>query len=67
MSLSMAAPMRRLFTMGAAAALAVGMLAGPVAAQDVPMGGDLVVGIEGDIVAFDPAFAYDFTANPVVA
>jgi len=65
-SLSMAAPVRRLFTMGAAAALAVGMLAGPVAAQDVPMGGDFVVGIEGDIVAFDPAFAYDFTANPVV-
>ena len=31
------------------------------------MGGDLVAGIEGDIVAFDPAFAYDFTANPVVA
>ena len=66
MSLSMAAPMRRLFTLGAATVLAAGMLAGPAAAQDVPMGGDLVVGIEGDIVAFDPAFAYDFTANPVV-
>lgn len=67
MSLSMAAPVRRLFTMGAAAALAVGMIAGPAAAQDIPMGGDLVVGIEGDIVAMDPAFAYDFTANPVVS
>ncbi len=28
--------------------------------------GELVVGLQGDIVAVDPAFAYDFTANPVV-
>ena len=28
--------------------------------------GELVVGLQGDIVAVDPAFAYDFTANPVL-
>jgi peptide/nickel transport system substrate-binding protein len=28
--------------------------------------GELVVGLQGDITAVDPAFAYDFTANPVV-
>lgn len=67
MSVSMAASVRRFAVMGAAAMLAVGLLAGPAGAQDIPMGGDLVAGIEGDIVAFDPAFAYDFTANPVVA
>ena len=67
MSLSMAASVRRLFVMGAAAVLATGLIAGPAGAQEIPMGGDLVVGIEGDIVAMDPAFAYDFTANPVVS
>ena len=67
MSLSMAASVRRLFVMGAAAVLATGLFAGPVGAQDIPTGGDLTIGIEGDIVAMDPAFAYDFTANPVVA
>ena len=34
--------------------------------SEASVGGELVVGIEGDIVAVDPAFAYDFTANPVV-
>ena len=29
-------------------------------------GGELVVSLQGDIVAVDPVFAYDFTANPVV-
>ena len=29
-------------------------------------GVEFVVGLQGDIVAVDPAFAYDFTANPVV-
>jgi peptide/nickel transport system substrate-binding protein len=29
-------------------------------------GGELIVGLSGDIVAVDPAFAYDFTANPVI-
>ena len=67
MSLSMAASVRRLFVMGAAAVLATGLFAGPVGAQDIPTGGDLAIAIEGDIVAMDPAFAYDFTANPVVA
>ncbi len=28
--------------------------------------GELVVGLQGDIVAVDPVYAYDFTANPVV-
>jgi peptide/nickel transport system substrate-binding protein len=28
--------------------------------------GELVVALQGDIQAVDPAFAYDFTANPVV-
>ena len=27
---------------------------------------EFIVGLQGDIVAVDPAFAYDFTANPVV-
>lgn len=67
MAVTMAARTRRLFTLGAAAVLAAGLLAAPASAQDVPMGGDLTIAIEGDIVAMDPAFAYDFTANPVVA
>lgn len=29
-------------------------------------GGELIVGLEGDIVALDPAFAYDPIVNPVV-
>lgn len=29
-------------------------------------GGELTIALEGDIVAADPAFAYDFTANQVV-
>lgn len=28
--------------------------------------GELVVGLQGDIVAVDPVYAYDFTANPVL-
>lgn len=28
--------------------------------------GELVIGLQGDIVAVDPAYAYDFTANPVL-
>jgi peptide/nickel transport system substrate-binding protein len=28
--------------------------------------GELVVGLQGDVVAIDPVYAYDFTANPVV-
>jgi peptide/nickel transport system substrate-binding protein len=28
--------------------------------------GELVVGLQGDITAVDPVYAYDFTANPVV-
>jgi len=31
-----------------------------------PVGGQLVIGLDNDIVATDPAFAYDFTTNPVV-
>ena len=37
------------------------LLLGSAAAQ-----GELVVGLQGDIVAVDPAYAYDFTANPVL-
>jgi peptide/nickel transport system substrate-binding protein len=33
---------------------------------EIPKGGDLVIAIEGDVVAVDPVYAYDFTANPVV-
>jgi peptide/nickel transport system substrate-binding protein len=32
----------------------------------IKSGGELRMGIEGDPVAIDPAFSYDFTANPIV-
>lgn len=36
------------------------------AGQAVKDGGTLTFGLTGDIVALDPAFAYDYTTNPVV-
>lgn len=48
-----------------AIALAVAALALGCAKKDVA-GGKLVFAITGDIAALDPAFAYDFTTNPVV-